>query len=157
MPRARSDMRRIREVLRLRDEFGASQRQIADACRLPRSTVRDYLDRLRAFGLRYADVLGWTDVELEERLFPPPVTSSRPVPDWRHISRELSRRGVTLRLLWEEYLEVHPGGYRYTQFVQHFRAWQGEVAAENWFSRTLRGSGCEEDATAQQIEVGASV
>ncbi len=53
MPRARSDMRRIREVLRLRDEFGASQRQIADACRLPRSTVRDYLDRLRASGRKH--------------------------------------------------------------------------------------------------------
>lgn len=55
MPQARSDMRRIREVLRLRDEFGASQRQIADACRLPWSTVRNYLERLRASGLRYED------------------------------------------------------------------------------------------------------
>ncbi len=102
MPRARSDMWRIREVLRLPDKFGASQQQIADARRLPRSTVRDYLERLRASGLRYVDVLGWTNVELEERLFPPLVTSVRPVPAWRHISRELSRRGVTLRLLWEE-------------------------------------------------------
>ena len=36
MPRERSDMRRIREVLRLRDEFGASVRRIAAACRMPR-------------------------------------------------------------------------------------------------------------------------
>jgi hypothetical protein len=31
-------MRRIGEFLRLWDEFGASQRQIADTCRLPRNT-----------------------------------------------------------------------------------------------------------------------
>lgn len=154
MPRARSDMRRIREVLRLRDEFGASQRQIADACRLPRSTVRDYLDRLRASGLRYADVLGWTDVELEERLFPPPVTSARPVPDWRHISRELSRRGVTLRLLWEEYLEVHPGGYRYTQFVQHFRAWQGAHAEPRLRREHRPGAAIEVDYAGMTLSVG---
>jgi len=54
-------MRKIREVLRLRDEHGASQRQIVAACRLPRSTVRDYLRRLQAAGLTHAAVATWTD------------------------------------------------------------------------------------------------
>jgi DNA-directed RNA polymerase specialized sigma24 family protein len=49
-------MRRIREVLRLRDEFGASQREIAQACRMPRTTVRAYLARADAAGLRHQDV-----------------------------------------------------------------------------------------------------
>jgi hypothetical protein len=39
MPRERSDMRRIREVLRLCDEFGASVRRIAAACRMPRTLL----------------------------------------------------------------------------------------------------------------------
>lgn len=154
MPRARSDMRRIREVLRLRDEFGASQRQIADACRLPRSTVRDYLERLRAAGLRYADVLGWTDIELEARLFPPPAATVRPVPDWRHISHELGRRGVTLRLLWQEYLEVHSGGYRYTQFVQHFRAWQAAQAEPRLRREHRPGAAIEVDYAGMTLTVG---
>ena len=51
-------MRKIREILRLRDEHGASQRQIEAACRLPRTTVRDYLRRLQAAGLTYAAVTG---------------------------------------------------------------------------------------------------
>lgn len=147
-------MRRIREVLRLRDEFSASQRQIADACRLPRSTVRDYLERLRICDLRYEDVLGWTDVELEERLFPPPATSVRPVPEWRHVSRELGRRGVTLRLLWEEYLEAHPDGYRYTQFVQHFRAWQGTHAEPRLRREHRPGAAIEVDYAGMTLSVG---
>ena len=69
MPRERSDMRRIREVLRLRDEFGASVRRIAAACRMPRTTVRDYLRRLESAELRFGDVREWSDAELERRLF----------------------------------------------------------------------------------------
>jgi transposase len=147
-------MRRIREVLRLRDEFGFSQRQIADACRLPRSTVRDYLERLRMAGLRYEDVLGWTDIELEERLFPPPDVTVRPVPDWHHISHELARRGVTLRLLWQDYLDVHPGGYRHTQFVQHFRAWQAAHAQPRLRREHRPGAAIEVDYAGMTLTVG---
>jgi hypothetical protein len=123
MPRERSDMRRIREVLRLRDEFGASVRRIAAACRMPRTTVRDYLRRLESAELRFGEVKEWSDAELERRLFPPPAAPSRPLPDWAAVERELGRRGVTLQLLWQEYLVCHPDGYRYTQFVQRFRDW----------------------------------
>jgi len=44
---------------------------------------------------------------------------------------------VTLRLLWLEYLSRHPEGCCYTQFCEHFRAWQqrsrprDKAAAEN--------------------------
>jgi len=116
MPRERSDMRRIREVLRLRDEFGASVRRIAAACRMPRTTVRDYLRRLESAELRFGDVREWSDAELERRLFPPPTAPSRPLPDWAAVERDLGRRGVTLHLLWQEYLVCQPDGYRYTQF-----------------------------------------
>src|SRR3954468_9861084 len=81
MPRERSDMRRIREVLRLRDEFGASVRRIAAACRMPRTTVRDYLRRLESAELRFGDGREWSDAELERRLFPPPTAPSRPLPE----------------------------------------------------------------------------
>jgi transposase len=30
---------------------------------------------------------------------------------------------VTRILLWQEYLAQHPGGYRYTQFTQLYKAW----------------------------------
>ena len=39
----------------------------------------------------------------------------------RKIHRELKRDGVTLQLLWEEHLQVHPSGYRYTQFCEFYR------------------------------------
>jgi transposase len=44
-------------------------------------------------------------------------------PDCAYIHRELKRDGVTLQLLWEEYVQVHPSGYRYTQFCELYRQW----------------------------------
>ena len=34
---------------------------------------------------------------------------------------------MTLQLLWHEYLEDHPGGYRYTQFCERYRRWRAKL------------------------------
>jgi transposase len=49
------------------------------------------------------------------------------LPEWAEIGRELKRKGVTLQRLWIEYKADHPDGFEYTQFVKHFRDWQGTV------------------------------
>jgi transposase len=154
MPRERSDMRRIREVLRLRDEFGASVRRIASACRMPRTTVRDYLRRLESAELRFGAVREWSDAELERRLFPPPAMPSRPLPDWAAVERELGRRGVTLHLLWQEYLVCQPDGYRYTQFVQRFRDWQAARAVPRLRRDHLPGDALEVDYAGMTLMIG---
>jgi transposase len=38
----------------------------------------------------------------------------RPEPDWAAVNRELKRKHVTLQVLWDEYIEVQPDGYRYS-------------------------------------------
>ena len=43
------------------------------------------------------------------------------MPDWNYVRKELARVGVTKWLLWEEYPEVHPGGYAYSQFCNLYR------------------------------------
>jgi transposase len=51
MPRPRSAMRKIREVLRLSLGHGLSRRQVGAAVGLPYTTVADHLGRARAAGL----------------------------------------------------------------------------------------------------------
>ena len=136
MARERSEMRRVKEVLRLRLAFGLSHKAIGAACRMPRTTVRDYCQRAKAAGLdSFAGVEPLSERALEARLFTtgvdpnapdedvarPPV--GRPTPDWAVVHRELNKPGVTRILLWQEYLAQHPGGYRYTQFTQLYKAW----------------------------------
>jgi transposase len=119
-------MRRIREVLRLKFQLGLSDTQVALGARIARATVQEYLRRIATTGLDPEQLLALDDKTLDQRLFPPRESrdTARPLPDWEAIERELRGRGVTLRLLWLEYLDGQTGGYQYTQFLRHFRAWQ---------------------------------
>jgi hypothetical protein len=51
VPRAKVEMRRIREVLRLRAELGPNVSAISAGAKLARSTVRTHLDRAVTAGL----------------------------------------------------------------------------------------------------------
>ena len=117
-------MRKLREVLRLKHERGLSHRAIAQACAIGLGTVTLYLRRTAQSGLGWPLPAELDDAALEARLFRRPApAANRARPDCAHIHRELKRNGVTLQLLWEEYLDVHPSGYRYTQFCEIYRQW----------------------------------
>ena len=124
MPARRLLMRKIREVLRLKHERGLSHRAIAQACAIGVGTVTLYLKRTVQQGFGWPLPAELDDAALEARLFPRPVpVRDRVRPDCAYIHRELKRDGVTLQLLWEEHLQVHPSGYRYTQFCEFYRQW----------------------------------
>jgi len=133
MPAERVSMRRVREILRLKYECGASSRSIAVAVEAARSTVRLCLDRVAAAGLSWPLPPSLTDQGLEALLFAP-VGGSRPgarhkdEPDWTAIHRELRRPGVTLQLLWEEYRTLHPTGYGYSRWCELYRGWEGRLS-----------------------------
>jgi len=126
MSRPRVVMRKIRDVLRLSFGERLPRQRVSQATGLPPTTVFDYLKRAAAAGLA-----AWPlpteidDQELERRLFvsagPPEIT--RPVPEWARVKNELRHKGVTLQLVWQEYLERHPGGYQYSQFCRLYHQW----------------------------------
>ena len=124
MPARRLLMRKIREVLRLRHEQGLSHQAVAQACTVGVATVNRYLRRAAERGLGWPLPAEVDDAALEARLFPRAAPLHERVrPDCAYIHRELKRDGVTLQLLWEEYAQVHPNGYRRTQFFALYRQW----------------------------------
>ena len=68
-----------------------------------------------------------TDAALEAQLFTAVGTKQghrrHAEPDWATIHRELKRKHVTLSILWDEYIERHPDGYRYSRFCELYRGW----------------------------------
>ncbi|MCP1769068.1 transposase [Bradyrhizobium japonicum] len=124
-------MRRIKEVLRLKHFQGLPERAIARSVGVSNGVVHSYLSRARSAGLSWPLPEGMTDEDLELLLFPAPRPASqspqRPVPDWSYIDKELRRRNVTRRLLWEEYRAVNPDGFGYTWFCTTYEAWKGRV------------------------------
>ncbi len=121
-------MRHTREILRLHFESHLAPRQIARICKVAKSTVQRYLERLKAAGLSWPLPADLDDVALERRLFPPPPVASpeqRCLPDCAAIHKELkSRKNVTLQLLWEEYKQANPLGYAYSWYCELYREWQ---------------------------------
>jgi transposase len=119
-------MRKIREVLRLSHGLKASRREIAVAVDIARSTVAEYLYRSEAAGLFWPLPEDLSDEDLERLLFPPAPEAHEPkrlIPDWSEVQRQLSRKGVTLLLLWHEYREKHPDGYGYSRYASLYREW----------------------------------
>lgn len=122
-------MRSIKEIIHLH-QMGVSVRKISQSLSLPRSTIADYLRRVKASGIGVTDLHGLDDESVYQILFPQKrkrIPSKKDTPDFVFVHRELKRRGVTRMLLWEEYREQSPDGYGYTQFCELYKQWNMRV------------------------------
>ena len=150
MPQKGSSMRQIREILRLRYELGLLQQDIARSCGISQPTVHRYLERAEAAGLSWPLPQDCDDRRLRELLShavvgrdaPGPIAheteTAPPLPqeparprapiNFGEIHRELqTHKHLTLQLLWEEYLQSCPDGYRYSQFCELYRQWRRKL------------------------------
>ena len=125
MPAQRMNLRMIKEVLRLKFDAGLSHQQTAQALRISKGVVAKYVGLANAAGLTQWSVIRDLDEQaLALRLLDRgPVRSDVVMPDFGKIHRELARKGVTLMLLWQEYVAAHPGERTWgrTQFFEHYR------------------------------------
>ena len=133
MPKKRMDLRMIKDVIRLKWEGQLSHEQIAATLGVSKGVVSKYVGLANAAGLDWTAVRDWDERQLVARLLPQSPSASPFVqPDWGRVHLELGRKGVTLQLLWEEYVAAHPDQrtWRYTQFCEHYKA----------FARSLKRS-----------------
>src|SRR5207248_11570455 len=132
MPAERVLMRQVREVLRLKFGTGLSGREIAWRLGISPATVRETLKRVAMAGLAWPLPEDLTNAVLENRLYGNAGTKQgyrRNVePDWAEIHRELKRKHVTLAILWDEYIERYPDGYRYSRFCELYRGWASRLS-----------------------------
>lgn len=124
MPRTRLSMRKLLEVLRLFYDKGLSRNQAARACNIARSTAQEYVRRFEKAKIGWPLPQGMVEADLNALMFyPPPIASTVQDPDWQSLHLELSRKGMTLKLLWHEYQAQHPGGYGYSRFCTLYGEW----------------------------------
>lgn len=126
MPQKRVTMRNIREILRLAWSCGQSRNAIARSCGIGKTTVTDTIFRATSAALAWP-LPEIDDDALERLLYPPalhPSVRAFPLPDWQSIHNELiSRKDMTLVLLWQEYKELEPSGYQYSHFCALYNRW----------------------------------
>jgi len=120
-------MRTIREIARLHFTKQLSLRAIAGACNLSVSTVQGYVKKIEALSLEYEAIVAMPDKALAKLLQPvPKIRSLRPEPDVQGLVEELKRSGthITRQLLYEEYQQQHPDGYKKTRFYEMINEWE---------------------------------
>ena len=130
MPRRRISMRKLLEILRLKAS-GLSDRKIASSVKIARSTVAEYLRRMEAASLSWPLEKEVDEEKLERELFDGPPgrgrDERRSIPDWPGVHKELHRKGVTLKLLWDEHRTDDRQAYSYSQFCEYYRRWAKNI------------------------------
>lgn len=123
MPQKRKSMKTIRKIFQLRlADSSMSIRTIAQATRVSRPVVKQYLDLLSKHPLDTATLNSMNDESLQKYL-EIKTTSYKESEEQKQLKlwlsnniHRLSQQHVTRLLLHEQYLEQHPGGLQYTQF-----------------------------------------
>lgn len=125
MPTRALQMRKIRELIRLKYEARLSHEQIARSLCISKGVVAKYVTRIEARALDPQQLLAAPEGDVLRQLSPAPRPryGRRIVPDYGHVHAELKRPGVTLTLLWQEYVAAHADGptYRFSQFADRYR------------------------------------
>ena len=122
-------MRKIKEVLRLKFAVGLGLRQIARSCSIGLGTVHEYLQRAEA---ARSHVAAWARIGTRTgwRLRCSAVHHAArpavlPMPDFAELHRQRQQHPhVTQQLLWEEYRQANPDGYRYSRFCELYQRWR---------------------------------
>ncbi len=133
MPRKKTNVEKIREILRFSHQLKLSIRKIAEATGVSKTSVGEYIAEYKRSGLSYQLILEMSDADLAE-VFEKQNKSVNPMykalsKEFPYFEKELSRVGVTLYLLWEEYKEKNPDGFSYSRFCHHYSMWKSKLKA----------------------------
>ena len=127
-------MHTIREVLRLKYRNELTIRQIQTIAKVSKSSVANYIKIYTELETNLDEVLALDDKTLETLFFSNNRDRSKSVvskhlqhPDWSEVRAELSKKGMTRHLLWEEHKERNPNLYSYSQFNRYYKQFLQKV------------------------------
>jgi len=120
-------MRKLRQVLRLGLHAKVAIRAIHRSLKLSVGAIQKILSKAKALDLTWESIEKLDDVQLASLFYPQSdnqVSTEFEQPDWHKLHRELTRKGVTKQLLWEEYTLDYPNrSYSYSQYCFLYAVW----------------------------------
>jgi len=118
----RLKLRKIRDVLRYKYEYGLSHTKIAGALGVGKGSVHNIIERFSKSGHTWPLPENLSDSDLESWLYPETADKhhQNATLDMDYLEKELRRPHVTLQLLYEEYRAEHPDGLSRSVFYERF-------------------------------------
>lgn len=119
-------MRRIKDTLRLILQCGMNQTQTAESLKISRATVQKFVIPFQKLNLTYDQILLMDDDAINAIVYPAKSSDEIPprLPDFQKVYTDLRKRGVTRKLLWEDYIRDNPNGMKYSRFCFYYHEWQ---------------------------------
>lgn len=120
-------MSKTRKIIRLKEECQLSDRKVGAVVKVSHPKVGKIYKTFKESKLSLSEISEMSDTRLEELFSGKKVRSGKAellkqkFPDY---AIELKKKGVTLQLLWEEYIKENPDGLKSSQFCFHFQKWK---------------------------------
>ena len=128
-------MTKVKNILRCH-AMGMGIKSISSAFHMSRNTVRKYVRRYQESGLSPERLLSMSEEHLQEMFCisqprgykpsPRRVELDALLPDY---AKRLSRKGVTVKSIYEEYVHQYPNGYKRAQFETLIRRYRLQTKA----------------------------
>ena len=126
------NMSKVRKVIQLHEQ-GRSNKFISNYLSISRNTVIKYVGLYKVMNIGFGELMKRTDAELEglfisRAVVEPSERLKKLYAFFPYMERQLKQTGVTKLLMWQEYINLHPDGYKSSQFCVHYRRWSNKVS-----------------------------
>ena len=120
-------MSKLRRVLQLYHQ-GKSKLFISNYLGLSRNTVDKYVTQCLLLERPIEEVLKINDLELEKLfIVKPPPEPTKKLKElhsfFPYMEKMMKKTGVTKAMMWQEYITLHPDGYKSSMFCERFNRW----------------------------------
>lgn len=130
MPKRRTKVEKIREILRLCIQLNYGLRGASKAAGISKTTAGEYLAEFKRSGISYEEITSMSDTVLMELFERSNCSVNEKYEEiskqFEYYEKELTRPGVTLYQLWKEYRDRDHDGFSYSRFCHHYCMWSGK-------------------------------
>lgn len=122
-------MNKIRQIIRLYTQQ-KGKKFISGQTGVAKNTVKKYLEVFRGLQLTYEDISELNDSELNElfgkkaEVIELSERKEKLLAFFPVMDKAIGKTGMTREILWKQYIDQHPEGYKYTQFCISYREWR---------------------------------
>lgn len=124
------DMSKLRQILKHYSHHQGT-RTIRDLTGVSRNVVKKYIAIYQALQIPWDELSKLNDKDLdalfiEVAIMPdPPARQKELYAYFPAAEKRLKQPGMTLKLLWQEYIASHVDGFQSTGFYKHYKLWKG--------------------------------